>query len=82
MDVDKQICVIWSATNGYTDDVAVGDLRKFESGLLSFFENSKGGLLEEIREKKAFDKDVTQKMHDAVKEFKERFLAQAKGAIA
>src|SRR6059036_1822713 len=40
MDVEKQILIIWSATNGFADDVAIEDIRKFETELLSFIENS------------------------------------------
>ena len=82
MDVEKQICLIWSATNGYLDDIAVEDVRKFEAGLLSFVDNSQGALLEEIREKRAFDKDLTEHMHTAIKEFKQRFVAKTQGAGA
>ena len=32
MDVEKQVLVIWAATNGYTDDIAVEDIRRFETG--------------------------------------------------
>ncbi|MBD0369368.1 MAG: F0F1 ATP synthase subunit alpha [Pyrinomonadaceae bacterium] len=65
MDVVKQIVIIWTATNGFLDDIAVEDLRKFESGevdastgreirtgLLDFLERSHPGLLQEIRDKK------------------------------
>ncbi len=31
MDVQNQVLVIWAATNGYTDDIAVEDVRRFES---------------------------------------------------
>src|SRR4029078_10426429 len=30
MDVAKQVLIIWAATNGYTDDVAIEDVRTFE----------------------------------------------------
>ncbi len=40
MDVEKQVLIIWSATNGFADDVTIEDIRKFETELLSFIENS------------------------------------------
>src|SRR6059036_1379750 len=40
LEVEKQVLIIWTATNGYTDDVAIEDIRKFETELLSFIENS------------------------------------------
>ncbi|PYS87653.1 MAG: F0F1 ATP synthase subunit alpha, partial [Acidobacteria bacterium] len=38
MDVEKQVLIIWSAINGFTDDVAIEDIRKFETELLRFIE--------------------------------------------
>src|SRR6202008_718966 len=58
MDVEKQVLVIWSATNGYTDDVAIEDIRRFELSLLKFVENSKPGLLSDLREQKAITDDI------------------------
>src|ERR1041385_2833639 len=40
MPVENQILVIWAASNGYADDVAVEDVRRFEAELLKFVENS------------------------------------------
>jgi F-type H+-transporting ATPase subunit alpha len=82
MAVEKQAAVIWAVTNGYADDVAVEQIRRFEAELLSFLENSKGSLLAEIPKKDGFSKDVAAQMHTALKEFKERFSVQAKSAKA
>ena len=82
MDVEKQIAVIWAAANGYTDDIAVENIKKFEGGLLNFLENSQSAMVEDMRTKRVFDKDLTEKMHAALKEFKERFQAQDKRAVA
>src|ERR1700687_200346 len=49
MDVEKQVLIIWSAINGFTDDVAIEDIRKFETDLLRFIENSHPGILQKIR---------------------------------
>jgi F-type H+-transporting ATPase subunit alpha len=82
MSVEQQAAGIWSVTNGYADDVAVENIRRYESELLSFLENSRGSLLAEIPKKDGFSKEVTEQMHAALKEFKDRFSAQAKGARA
>src|SRR5436309_3171799 len=49
MPVEQQILIIWTATKGLIDDVAIEDLKKFEQGLQAFVENSRPGLLEKIR---------------------------------
>jgi F-type H+-transporting ATPase subunit alpha len=82
MDVEKQVAVVWAASNGYADDVAVEDIRRFESELLKFIENSRASLLQELRDKRQIDDSVKDQLHAALKEFKERFSAQAKGAKA
>jgi len=70
MDVDKQVLVIWSATNGYTDDVAIDDIRRFETSLLSFVENSHPGLLASISEKKSLTEEIKVDLQQALEDFK------------
>src|SRR5256884_8302510 len=55
MAVEEQVLIIWAAINGHTDEVAVENVRRFEAELLRFVENSRPGLLQMIREKKAID---------------------------
>jgi len=69
VDVEKQVLVIWAATNGYTDDIAIEDLRQFEADLLSFVENSHPGLLTSIREKKNLTDEIKTDLHQALKDF-------------
>ena len=40
MSVEKQVLVIWAATKGYVDDIAIENVRTFEAELLQFVENS------------------------------------------
>ncbi len=70
MDVEKQVLVIWAATNGYTDDIAVEDVRSFEKDFLDFVENSHPGLLTSIREKKNLTDDIKADLKQVVQDFK------------
>jgi F-type H+-transporting ATPase subunit alpha len=70
MNVENQVLVIWAASNGYTDDVPVEDVRLFEAELLKFVENSNPGLLQNIREKKSLTEEITADLHQALKDFK------------
>ncbi len=70
MDVEKQVLVIWAATNGYTDDIAVEDIRGFETGLLKFVENSHPGLLSDIREQKSLTDDIKAGLKQVLEDFK------------
>jgi F-type H+-transporting ATPase subunit alpha len=69
MDVEKQVLVIWAATNGYVDDVAVEDVRKFEIELLNFVQNSHPGLLANISEKKNLTDDIKKDLKQVLEDF-------------
>ncbi|MBO0861987.1 MAG: F0F1 ATP synthase subunit alpha [Chloracidobacterium sp.] len=81
MDVEKQVAVIWAATNGYVDDIPVDGVRHFESELLKFLENQ-GATLATIRDKKAIDDGLKSQLKATLDEFKQRFNFQAKSAKA
>src|ERR1700754_3377668 len=69
MDVEKQVLVIWAATNGFTDDVAIEDIKKFETDLLAFVENSHPGLLSSIREKKTLTDEIKKDLTTVLGDF-------------
>ncbi|MFN2454611.1 MAG: F0F1 ATP synthase subunit alpha [Pyrinomonadaceae bacterium] len=73
MGFEKQVLVIWAATNGYIDDVPVEQVRRFETELLRFVENGHPGLLESLREKKVITDDIKNGLTTALKDFKDRF---------
>ena len=70
MDVEKQVLVIWAATNGYTDDIAIEDIKRFESTLLSFVENSHPGVLAAIAEKKSLTDEIKNDLKQVLQDFK------------
>ena len=70
MDIEKQVLVIWAATNGFTDDIAVEDVRRFEGNLLKFVENSHPGLLADIAEKKTLTDEIKAGLKTVLEDFK------------
>jgi F-type H+-transporting ATPase subunit alpha len=70
MPVEQQVIGIWAATNGFTDDVPVDQIRRFESELIRFVENSNPGLLEKIRERKALSDEIKDELKQTVGDFK------------
>jgi F-type H+/Na+-transporting ATPase subunit alpha len=80
MTVVQQVLVIWAGTNGYLDDLALDDVKKFEQGLLNYVENAHPGLLEKIRERKSIDDEIKEGLKKAVSEFKDRFTADKAAA--
>ncbi|MGA3028439.1 MAG: F0F1 ATP synthase subunit alpha [Bryobacteraceae bacterium] len=76
LPVEKQILVIFAGTNAYLDDLPVELCRTFETELYQFADNGHPEILSEIREKKIISDDLRKRMHDMLKEFKPRFVAE------
>ncbi|HEY6045569.1 MAG TPA: F0F1 ATP synthase subunit alpha [Pyrinomonadaceae bacterium] len=82
MDVEKQIIAIWAANKGYADDVPVLDVRKFESEMVRFIENSDPGVLQKMRERKAIDDDIEKDLTTSLKDFKDSWNKKVAAAAA
>ena len=82
VDVEKQVLVIWAATNGYTDDIAIEDVRQFEGELLNFVENSHPGLLNNIREKKSLTDEIKMDLQQVLKDFKHMWKEKRSAAVS
>jgi F-type H+-transporting ATPase subunit alpha len=82
MGVENQVLVIWAATKGYVDDIAIEDVRKFEAELLQFVENSHPSLLQSIREKKALTDEITADLKQVLQDFKEIWKERHETAVA
>jgi F-type H+-transporting ATPase subunit alpha len=73
--VEKQIVAFFAGVNGYLDDIPVEAISKFERELYAFMDTKHPEILKEILEKKQLDEELTNKLHKAIKEFKETFTA-------
>jgi len=82
MNVENQVLVIWAASNGYADDVAVEDVRSFEAELLKFVENSHPGLLQSVREKKSLTDEIVADLKQVLTDFKELWAERANAPLA
>jgi F-type H+-transporting ATPase subunit alpha len=78
LPLEKQVVIIYAGTKGFLDDLPIEQCRKFEEELYRFIDNAHRGIWEEIRTKKALDKDLTAKIEAALKEFKQRFVGEQK----
>ena len=75
LSVEKQVLVLFVATSGVVDNVAVADVRGFEKEFVQFVETSHPGILKSVAEKKALDDGIKAEIKKAVDAFKERFTA-------
>jgi F-type H+-transporting ATPase subunit alpha len=82
MEVEKQILIIWTVTNGLADDIAVEDLREFEAQLSDFVEKSHPAIFNTIREKKNIDDDLKSQMRQAIEDFKSTRFKKGEAAAA
>ncbi|MGH3853211.1 MAG: F0F1 ATP synthase subunit alpha [Pseudonocardiaceae bacterium] len=71
--VEEQVVSIFLGTRGHLDDVAVADVRRFESDFLAELRRHHQGILDAIRESKQFSADTEQQVVDAVTAFKKQF---------
>jgi F-type H+-transporting ATPase subunit alpha len=79
--LERQIVSIWAGTTGKLDDVAVADIRRFESELLDFIARERKEINTVISESKQLDDDTIEKMTEAVAAFKKQFKSSATHAL-
>jgi F-type H+-transporting ATPase subunit alpha len=79
--LERQIVSIWAGTSGQLDDVAVADIRRFESELLEFIALERKAIFDVISETKELTDDTIASMKDAVVMFKSRFISSAAQAV-
>jgi F-type H+/Na+-transporting ATPase subunit alpha len=79
ISVEKQVIIIYAATEGRLDRVAVGDIVEYEQELYNYFDTRKKDLLDALRSKGEMDDGLKSKIDAALEEFTEQFLVR-KGA--
>jgi F-type H+/Na+-transporting ATPase subunit alpha len=72
LPVEKQVAIIWAATNGHLDDVKPERIGEFESGLYRFLESTYEDLLPAIASEKALSDELTEKLGTAVTEYRDQ----------
>ncbi|EAI3905962.1 MULTISPECIES: F0F1 ATP synthase subunit alpha [Campylobacter] len=70
LSAENQVVMIYAGTKGYLDDIAVSKIGEFEAALYPFIEAKYPEIFEQIRTKKALDKDLEEKLAKALSEFK------------
>ncbi|HTA58075.1 MAG TPA: F0F1 ATP synthase subunit alpha [Candidatus Baltobacteraceae bacterium] len=75
LSVEKQVLVLYVATSGGLDGIAVTDVRRFEKEFVQFAETNYPGVLKDIATKKALDDSIKATIKTALDGFKDRFTA-------
>jgi F-type H+-transporting ATPase subunit alpha len=76
LEVVRQMMIIFAGTQGFTDDLQVAEIRTFEKQLHQFIESTKGPLAQRIMKEKALSEDLRSQLLAALKEFKEKYVAE------
>src|SRR5581483_7035602 len=73
--VEEQVVSIFLGTQGHLDSVPAGDIGRFETEFLEHVRRNLDGVLAEIRDSGKLSDEATERIVDAVKEFKKGFTA-------
>jgi F-type H+-transporting ATPase subunit alpha len=74
--VEKQVIIVYAATKGFIDAVAIEDVRRYEEELYRFLESRHPGVLSGIAEKKNLDDALKASVEAALKDFGLQFVGK------
>ena len=70
---EEQVAVIFAGVNGYLDKLPVGDVGKFERGLLAHMNNNHADVLDAIRTEQALTDAIKDKLTGAIDSYAKSF---------
>ena len=71
--LEEQIIILFAGTQGYLDDLPIESIKKFEAEFLRYIKETKEDIRAEIREKKALDDTLKEKLAHTIEGFKKGF---------
>ncbi|MFQ5672120.1 MAG: F0F1 ATP synthase subunit alpha [Nitrospinales bacterium] len=71
----SQVISLFAGVRGLIDDLNVGDIKKFESGMLSYIEEKHKDLMDTIEKEKTLSDETESRLKTAILEYKELFTA-------
>jgi F-type H+/Na+-transporting ATPase subunit alpha len=78
--VEQQVLLIYAATNGHLDAVAVPDIDRYERELFRFIETRRPAVVSALAAKKQLDDQLRAEIDGALREFGQEFRAASKAA--
>jgi len=73
MPVERQVLVIFAVTNGFLDDVAVEDAKRFQAELLDYIESRNPEIGRTIAQEGTLSDELSQPLEAAVRDFRTTF---------
>jgi F-type H+/Na+-transporting ATPase subunit alpha len=80
LPVERQVALVYAGTNGYLDNIALTDVRAFETELYKFIDARHPSLFKDIVTKKILDDQTKGGLDAAVKQFAADFAAKKSAA--
>src|SRR5580693_4047264 len=68
--VEVEVVILFAMQKGYFDDVPVDKIKDCQQKLIEYFQTRKEDILAAILEKLAIDKELEERLHSAIKDFK------------
>ena len=78
--VEEQVVAIFAGIHGYLDDVPPADVPRFQDELREFLQ-TEGSLYEAIREEKDLSDELTERIHEQIKKFKDGFAVRGDAGL-
>jgi F-type H+-transporting ATPase subunit alpha len=72
--VERQVAIIFAATQGFLDDLPVSACLEFEAGLVNYIDLNGGAYVKSIKEKKVLDDGTCNELKRLIVEFKAGFV--------
>ena len=72
--VEEQVAIFFAGINGFMDDVPLNKIAKFDEEYIKFLKTTKTGILEAIIKTKTISDQLSDKMKEALKKFKDQFI--------
>ncbi|MDO8619015.1 MAG: F0F1 ATP synthase subunit alpha [Candidatus Daviesbacteria bacterium] len=72
--MENQVAILWAATNGYLDEVAIEKVKEYESEYIQYLKVREKDILATIAKEKIMDEKLIAKLEKATKNFTEIFL--------
>ncbi len=76
LNVVQQVLIIFAATQGFTDDLVVSEIPRFESGLYEFINTAKPSLMQKLAAEKALSDTLRAELIAALNEYKEKYKSE------
>jgi F-type H+/Na+-transporting ATPase subunit alpha len=75
MKTERQVMILWVATQGYLDSLPLDQVKAFEEGFNEFMDQQYADVIHSIGQTRQLSDDVVAKLRSAVEKFKAQFAA-------